>query len=63
MKSNANKCHLFVSSCKDIAMEIGDFKIENCTCEKLLGVHFDGRLTFHYHILELWKKRVKKFIH
>ena len=53
MKSNANKCHLFVSSCKDIAMEIGDFKIENCTCEKLLGVHFDGRLTFHYHILEL----------
>ena len=27
-------------------MEIRDFKTENCTCEKLLGVNIDNRLTF-----------------
>ena len=26
-------------------MEIDDFEIENSTCEKLLGVHFEYRLT------------------
>ena len=38
MKSNPDKCHLLVSSCEKIEIEIGDFEIENSTCEKLLGV-------------------------
>ena len=41
-------------------MEIGDFKIENSAFEKLLGVHFDNRLTFDYHISGLCKKASKK---
>ena len=45
MKSNPVKCHLLVSSCEKVKMEIDDFEIENSTCEKLLGVHFDNRLT------------------
>ena len=38
-------------------------EIENGTCEKLLGVHFDNRLTFDYHISVLCKKLVKKLMH
>ena len=36
-------------------------EIENGTCEKLLGVHFDNRLTFDYHISVLCKKLVKNW--
>ena len=60
MKSNTDKCHLLISSCEKIKMEIGNFEIENSTCEKLLGVHFDNRLTFDYHISGLCKKAGKK---
>ena len=59
MKSNTDKCHLLVSSCGKIKMEIGDFGKENSTCEKLFGVYFDIRLTFDYHISELCKKPSK----
>ena len=60
MKSNPDKCHLLVISCEKIKIEIGDFETENSKCEKLLGVHFDNRLTFDYHISELCKKASKK---
>ena len=60
MKSHPDKCHLLASSCEKIKIEIGDFEIENSKCEKLLGVHFDNRLTFDYHILGLCKKASKK---
>ena len=49
MKSNPDKCHLLVSSCEKIKMEIGNFQIEKSTCEKLLGVDFNNRLPFDYH--------------
>ena len=55
MKSDPDKCHLLLSSCEKIKMEIGDFEIENSTCEKILGVHFDDRLTFDCHISGLCK--------
>ena len=45
-KRNPDKCHLLLSLCEKIKMEIGDFKIENSTYKKLLGVHLDNRLTF-----------------
>ena len=44
MKSNLDTCHLVVSSFKKIKIQIGDFKVETSTCEKLLEVHFDNRL-------------------
>ena len=44
MKSNLDKYHLVVSSFKKIKIQIGDFKVETSTCEKLLEVHFDNRL-------------------
>ena len=60
MKSNPDKCHLLVNSREKIKVKIGDFEIENSTCEKLLGVHFGNRLTFDYHISGLFKKASKK---
>lgn len=41
MQSDPDKCHLLVSSCKNIKMKINDFEIENSTCRKFLRVHFD----------------------
>ena len=41
-------------------MELSDFEIEHSAYEKHLGVHFDKRLTFDYHISELCKKTSKK---
>ena len=40
-------------------MELSDFEIEHSSYEKHLGVHFDKRLTFDYHISELCKKTKK----
>ena len=36
-------------------MKIDDFEIENSSCDKLLGVHFDSRLIFDYHISTMQK--------
>ena len=60
MKINPDKCHLLVSSCGKIKMELDNFKTDNSTYEKLLGVHFDNRLNFDYHISGLCKKAGKK---
>ena len=56
MKSNADKCHLLVSTNNAIIIKIGNIDINNSNCEKLLGVKFDYKLTFDDHISELCKK-------
>ena len=43
VNNNPDKCHVLASSCKNMKMKKGDFEIENVTCEKLLGVHFDAK--------------------
>ena len=60
MKSNADICHLLVSTNNAINIKIGNIDINNSTCEKLLGVKFDHRLTFDDHIFELCKKASRK---
>ena len=60
IKSNPNKCHLLVSSCEKIKIQIGNIKIKSSNCEELLGVHFENRSTFDYHILGLCKKASKE---
>ena len=37
-KSTPDKCHLHVSSCEKIKIQISDFETENDKCEKILGV-------------------------
>ena len=56
MKSNADKCHLLVSSNEKVIFKIGSYEIANTKREKLLGVHLDSALSFHYHISEFCKK-------
>ena len=46
MKSNANKCHLLISTSNKVNIKIGNFDISNSKCEKRLGVKFDPKLTF-----------------
>ena len=38
LKNNPAKCHLLVSSDKNITVKIGEYEIENSECEKLFGV-------------------------
>ena len=54
---------LLVSSHEYIKMEIGDFEIENSTCEKLLRVYFGKRFTFDYHCQSYVKKLVKTLMY
>ena len=53
MKSNADKCHLLVSSNEKVAIKIGYHKIANTKREKFLDAHLDGELSFDYHISEI----------
>ena len=56
MKSNADKCHLLVSSNEKVTIKIGS----HAKREKLLGVHFDSGLSIDYHISEICKKASRK---
>ena len=60
MKSNADKCHLLVSTSNKVKVRIDNFDIRNSKCEKLLGVKFDHKLTFDEHISELCKNASRK---
>ena len=42
MKSNADKCHLLVSSNEKVTIKIGSHEIANTKREKPLGVHLDS---------------------
>ena len=53
MKSNADKCHLLVSSNEKVTIKIRSHEIANTKREKLLGVHLDSGLSFDYHISEI----------
>ena len=60
MKSNADKCHLLLSTNNASNIKIGNIDISNS--EKLLGVKFDYKLTFDDHISELCKKASRKIL-
>ena len=60
MKSTAAKCHLLVSSNEKVTIKIGSHEIANTKREKLLGLHLDSRLSFDYHISEIFKKASRK---
>ena len=56
LKSNADKCHLLVSTNDRVSMNVDGFKIDKSDTEKLLGVKFDQKLTFDDHISDICKK-------
>ena len=62
MKSNADKCHLLVSSNEKVIIKIGSHDIANTKREKFLGVHLDSRLSFDYIDQKFAKKQVVNFV-
>ena len=65
MKSNADKCHILVSSYKKLKNQIGDREVDNTKRGKLLGVHLDTELSSDYWVdyQRFAKKQVGKFVH
>ena len=57
---NAGKCHLLTSSNFPFNIRITNTKISNVERVKLLGVNFEGRLNFDYHLNTLLKKANQK---
>ena len=62
LKSNADKCHLLVSTNDRRSMNVDGLKIDKSDTEKLSGVKFDQKLTFDNHISEICKKAGKKYL-
>ena len=60
MKSNPDKCNLLVSTNDNVEIRIGNFRIENTKTKKLLGIQFDNKLSFDYHLSEICKKASRK---
>ena len=56
MKSNPDKCNLLISTNDNVAIRIGNFRIDNTKREKLLGIQFDNKLSFDYLLSEICKK-------
>ena len=56
MKRNTDKCHLIESTNNAPELKVGDSLIKTSTCEKLVGVKIDYKLTFDIHVASLCKK-------
>ena len=59
-KSNADKCHLLVSSSDAVIVTVSEYGIRNSECEKLLGVKFSNNLTFEKHVSDICRKASRK---
>ena len=60
MKANPDKCHFICSSNVKTNIMIENKQIRNSSCEKLLGVLFDSKLTFQSHKDNICKKASQK---
>ena len=61
MVANAGKCHLLTSSSLPVHIRITNTQISNVARVKLLGVNFEGRFYFDYHVNTLFKKANSKY--
>ena len=60
LKSDADKCHLLVSSSDAVNLTVSEYDIKNSECEKLLGLKFDNKLTLEKHITDICRKASRK---
>jgi len=60
MKSNDDKCHLFVANHNNMPVKIGKDTIEATDTVDLLGLTIDNKLEFKIYIQRLCKKANKK---
>ena len=59
-ESNADKCHLLVTTKSAVSANIGEFVINNSNEEKLSGIKIDTKLSFENHVSSLCKKASQK---
>ena len=52
-QGNASKCHVLLSTDKQVHVNIGTAQIENTQNEKLLGITIDSELSFDKHIQQI----------
>ena len=60
LKSNAEKCHLLVSTSNRVSINVDRFKIDKSGTIKLLGAKFDRNLTFNDEISDISQKADRK---
>ena len=60
MKGNTDKCHLIMCTNNTPQLKVEDSLIKTSTCEKLLDVTIDYKLTFDNHVANLCKKANNK---
>ena len=61
LKANPNKFHLILSEVGDRhSLTVDKFRIENSSCEKLLGIKIDKNLAFEDHVSDLCNKTSQK---
>ena len=63
MKSNADNCHLLVSSNEKAIMKIGSYEVANTKAEKPLGVHLDSDCHLIIIYQRFAEKQVVKLVH
>ena len=56
LKCNADKCHLLITTNDSISIDVAGLKIDKSNAGKLLGVKYDKKLTFDYHMYDICKK-------
>ena len=60
MKANPGKCNFICSSNVKTSIMIENKQIRNSSCEKLLGVFFNSKLTFQSYLDNIYKKASQK---
>ena len=60
MKGNIDTCHLIMSTNNTTELKVRDSLVKTSTCEKLLSVKIDYKLTFDNHVSNLCKKANNK---
>ena len=53
LKSNADKCHLLISTNDRVSINVDRFKIDKSDTEILSGVKIDKKLTFDDHVSDI----------
>ena len=59
-QGNANKCHVLLSTDKQVQVNIGTAQIEKTQNEKMLGIIIDSKLSFDKHIQQICSRASAK---
>ena len=59
-QGNASKCHVLLSTDKQVPLNMGTAKIENTKNEKLLGIKIDSKLSYDKHIQQICSRTSAK---